>query len=233
MASFTIEDIEFIRGKSGISYEEAIALLDYHNGDVMRALVDLERNGKLKMERASAGEAPRASSGKRGSFWSTRLVITGNGKVVANVSILFVIIAALVSFWLVLGALVACVFLGYRISISTISDDTNDRLDRMVKNAAENVKRTATGFAKGVSEAIEHRQEKAQTRQQPVVKKNVKDFAPDDADPVDTPESFVQEMEEREKHDAPTIQVPVKVESSDGNVVLTTDEEGFGTATIE
>ena len=34
MASYTIEDIELIRRKSGISYQEAVSLLDYHNGNV-------------------------------------------------------------------------------------------------------------------------------------------------------------------------------------------------------
>ena len=48
MERYTIQDIEFIRRKSGISYQEAVALLDYHNGNVTRALVDLERNGRIK-----------------------------------------------------------------------------------------------------------------------------------------------------------------------------------------
>ena len=50
MASYSMEDIELIRRRSGMSYEEAIALLDYHDGSVARALVDLERNGRLKEE---------------------------------------------------------------------------------------------------------------------------------------------------------------------------------------
>ena len=58
MAAYTIEDIELIRRKSGISYQEAVALLDYHNGNVARALVDLERNGRLK-ENISQ-EAPKS-----------------------------------------------------------------------------------------------------------------------------------------------------------------------------
>ena len=40
MERYTIEYIELIRRKSGISYQEAVALLDYHNGNVARALVD-------------------------------------------------------------------------------------------------------------------------------------------------------------------------------------------------
>ena len=61
MASYTIEDIELIRRKSGISYQEAVALLDYHNGNVARALVDLERNGRIKPE--SQQKASASSSG--------------------------------------------------------------------------------------------------------------------------------------------------------------------------
>ena len=56
MASYTIEDIELIRRKSGISYQEAVALLDYHNGNVARALVDLERNGRIKPESSQTAQ---------------------------------------------------------------------------------------------------------------------------------------------------------------------------------
>lgn len=64
MASYTIEDIELIRRKSGISYQEAVSLLDYHNGNVARALVDLERNGRLKPD-AAAQDAPKSAERKR------------------------------------------------------------------------------------------------------------------------------------------------------------------------
>ncbi len=243
MASYTIEDIEYIRRKSGISYQEAIALLDYHNGDVMRALVDLERNGKLgDSARAAAEHQPAAEdykerAARRGGFLSTRLVITGSGRVVANVSIIFVIIASLVSFWLVIGALIACVFLGYRISISTVSDENNEKLDRMVRGAADNVKRTASSIAHNVNAAIEHRQ--AQRQPQPQPKETVADLdAKEDGQPAEepapgSPEAFVRDLEELERHDVPTIQVPVKVESTDGSVVCTTDGDGYSTATIE
>ena len=45
MSKYTFEDIEILRQKSGISYEEAVNLLEYHNGSLARALVDLEKNG--------------------------------------------------------------------------------------------------------------------------------------------------------------------------------------------
>ena len=48
METYTIEDIELLRKKSGLSYQEAVALLDYHNGNLARALIDLEKSGRLK-----------------------------------------------------------------------------------------------------------------------------------------------------------------------------------------
>ena len=50
MEPYTIEDIEMLRKKSGLSYQESVALLDYHNGSLARALIDLEKHGKLKNE---------------------------------------------------------------------------------------------------------------------------------------------------------------------------------------
>ena len=50
MEQYTIEDIELLRKKSGMSYQEAVALLDYHNGSLARALIDLEKHGRLKDE---------------------------------------------------------------------------------------------------------------------------------------------------------------------------------------
>ena len=59
MANYTIDDIEILRKKSGITYEEAVNLLEYHNGSLTRSLVDLERNGRLRDD----GPTTRAASG--------------------------------------------------------------------------------------------------------------------------------------------------------------------------
>ena len=239
MASYTIEDIEFIRRKSGIGYQEAIALLDYHGGDVMRALVDLERNGKLKGSVETAREQPKAQP--RRGFLQTRLVITNKETTIANLSVLYFIIALCVSPWLVLGSVIAAIFFGYRISISALTEASNDKIEKMVRSAADNVKSAASSIAKNVGSAIERRA----TQQKPAAaapKKTVGDPAaqapamdvPTAQAPEATPEDYLREMEEEAAgHDVPTIQVPVKVDSTDGSVVYTTDAEGYGTATIE
>ena len=235
MASYTIEDIEFIRRKSGIGYQEAIALLDYHGGDVMRALVDLERNGKLSGSVEAAREQPKAQP--RRSIFQTRLQVTNKENTIANLSILYFIIALVVSPWLVLGSVIAAIFFGYRINISTLSDANNEKFEKTVRSAADNVKRAATSIAKNVGDAIERRNAQVQKEATPAAKKTVEDIGPKAEDPHApevTPEEILEEMEqEAAAHDVPTIQVPVKVDSTDGSVVYTTDAEGFGTATIE
>ena len=233
MASYTIEDIEFIRRKSGIGYQEAIALLDYHGGDVMRALVDLERNGKLRGSVETAREQPKAQP--RRSFLQTRLVITNKETTVANLPVLYFIIALCVSPWLVLGSVIAAIFFGYRISISALTEAGNDKIEKMVRSAADNVKSAASSLAKNVGSAIERRA----VQQKPAAaapKKTAEEPAAQtpEATTEATPEDYLREMEEEAAgRDVPTIQVPVKVDSTDGSVVYTTDAEGYGTATIE
>ena len=65
MATYSMEDIELIRRKSGITYEEAVSMLDYHNGDVARVLIDLEKNGRLHEVNTTRTQAPQADSSKK------------------------------------------------------------------------------------------------------------------------------------------------------------------------
>ena len=68
MESYSIEDIELLRRKSGLSYQEAVALLDYHNGSLARALIDLEKSGRLKEDdgREETGSREKKTGQKDG-----------------------------------------------------------------------------------------------------------------------------------------------------------------------
>ena len=61
MAAYTIEDVELLRKKGGMTYQEAVALLEYHNGNLARALIDLEKNGRLKDEKEAAGNTEKGT----------------------------------------------------------------------------------------------------------------------------------------------------------------------------
>ena len=241
MASYTIEDIELIRKKSGISYQEAVALLDYHNGNVARALVDLERNGRIKPESQQKASASSAgdSHHNRGAlsrlfskFYRFRLKVKKGDIVIANLSLLFSLLALMISPHLVLIAAILILVLGYRVSF-----DKNDRafasanLEKMVRNAADNVKSTVSDFAKGFEDGFN--QEKGESEpKHDAQQKPSQESKKDDR-------SFYQSNPAATTYhtaytgSAPTIQVPVQVESQDGSVSVEDDKDGYTNATIE
>ena len=241
MASYTIEDIELIRKKSGISYQEAVALLDYHNGNVARALVDLERNGRIKPENQQ--KASTSSSGishnNRGvlsrlfsKFYRFRLKVKKGDIVIANLSLLFFLLALMISPHLVIIAAILVLILGYRVSF-----DKNDRafasanLEKMVRNAADNVKSTVSDFAKGFEDGFARDKDESEAKRDAQQKPS--------QEPKKDDRSFYQSNPAATTYhtaytgSAPTIQVPVQVESQDGSVSVEDDKDGYTNATIE
>ena len=241
MASYTIEDIELIRKKSGISYQEAVALLDYHNGNVARALVDLERNGRIKPESQQKASASSAgdSHHNRGAlsrlfskFYRFRLKVKKGDIVIANLSLLFSLLALMISPHLVIIAAILILVLGYRVSF-----DKNDRafasanLEKMVRNAADNVKSTVSDFTKGFEDGFNQEKDESEPKQDAQQKPS--------QEPKKDDRSFYQSNPAATTYhtaytgSAPTIQVPVQVESQDGNVSVEDDKDGYTNATIE
>lgn len=236
MASYTIEDIELIRRKSGISYQEAVALLDYHNGNVARALVDLERNGRIKPEAERGGKDRQANkdphrSRNRSGFinamsklYQARFKIRKGDVVIVNLSLLFSLVSLLISPHLVIVGAIVTLLLGYRLSFDKHDPDfASANLEKMVRNASQNVKDSVTSM--------------------------VQEFTGDAPAPkAEAPKAEQESKPERSYYQgnpaattchaayggsAPTIQVPVQVESQDGSVTLEADKDGFTEATIE
>ena len=233
MAAYTIEDIELIRRKSGISYQEAVALLDYHNGNVARALVDLERNGRLKEN--SSQEAPKS---KQQGFSATvngkpvtkstvmellhkcfraRIKIRREDTPILNISTLFAALTLLISPHLVVvGAIIALV-LGYKFSFEKHDHACDgENLERTVRNAAENVKTSVNDFTKSFQGSSAEK-------------------AADKAEPADEGRSYysASRPEPTYRPSYPTMNVPVQVESQDGNVTIEADKDGYSSATVE
>ena len=100
----------------------------------------------------------------------------------------------------------------------------------MVRNAAENVKSTVSDFTKGFED---NKTDKAAEE----AKQEINEAAEDIAKGVDR--SFYQSNPAATTYhtaytgSAPTIQVPVQVETQEGSVNVQDDSEGFTNATIE
>ncbi len=224
MERYTIEDIEILRRKSGISYEEAVNLLEYHNGNLARALVDLERNGRIKpqAEQKKAPSCHGASHKKASNFFGRlyrfRLIVKKGDITIVNLSLLFSLIALLISPHLVFLGLIVLLVLGYRVTFDTNSADfAGDNLESMVKNAAQNVKSTVNNLTRDFGG-------------------NEKQAAPKQ----DDGRSFYQSETARpapaaQTPPAPPAQTtPVSVQyQDDGKVEVKEDTDGYSEATIE
>lgn len=224
MERYTIEDIEILRRKSGISYEEAVNLLEYHNGNLARALVDLERNGRIKPQAEQKKTASSHSVGakKASNFFSRlyrfRLIVKKGDVTILNISLLFSLVALLISPHLMFLGLIVLLVLGYRITFDTNSTDfASDNLETMVKSAAQNVKSTVSNLAKDISSSEKHAAEKQ-----------------------DDGRSFYQSEPAKpapaaQTPPAPPAQTtPVSVQyQDDGKVEVREDADGYSEATIE
>ena len=151
--------------------------------------------------------------------------------VIANLSLLFALLALMISPHLAIIAAILILVLGYRVSF-----DKNDRafasanLEKMVRNAADNVKSTVSDFAKGFEDGFDREKNEPDTRkdaQQPAQeeKKDSRSFY--QSNPAATTYHTAY------TGSAPTIQVPVQVESQDGSVSVEDDKDGYTNATIE
>ena len=168
MAKYTIEDIEILRQKSGISYEEAVNLLEYHNGSLARALVDLEKNGRLKNDTASAA----GHKGLKGVFqtlYSLRMKVKKGDVTIVNLSSIFMIVALAMAPHLCVVGLIAAILLGYRFSMERGSKAfASETFDDIVNNAKSNVQSTVNSFTqqfvKGNEDKAQPEEEKPQPR---------------------------------------------------------------------
>ena len=237
MASYTIEDIELIRRKSGISYQEAVALLDYHNGNVARALVDLERNGRIKAEPVKTEApkaAPRAAAAPEKktetSFWGTladiatklyrmRIKIHKGDVAILNISVLFSLLA-LSAFWVVLVGVIICLAMGYKFSFTKDDPDfRGENIGKMVRSAADNVKASVNEVSRTFHEEAANTNK---AEEKPVQKaENARSYY------------SAKAATAAYRPDVPTLNVPVQVESQDGSVTIKSENDGFNSATVE
>ena len=246
MEAYTIEDVELLRRKSGMTYQEAVALLEYHNGNLARALIDLERNGRLKDEKAAdrntnAGTANTRKAAKRGEtkekainllqkLYQFRVKVHKGDIPIINLSVIFAAIALLFAPHVTIIGIIAAMILGYRFSFSQMDADfAADNLKTTVKNAADNVKATVNSAVKTIKETVAQETAKAEAKKetkeaaQPVIKVETK--------PEEAAEIELETMAERIVN-VPTIQVPVQTETREGSVQIDEDRNGYSSVTI-
>lgn len=135
-----IRNIDYLREKANVSYEEAMTLLERNDNNVMRALVELEQQGRVytqaQAESANAQQGPsdwqkrqnekREAKEKAASFFQrafqTRLVVErkqedGDKATVANLSVPFVIGATIIAPYLAVATAAITLVCGYQVKV--------------------------------------------------------------------------------------------------------------------
>lgn len=154
MPKYTTQDIDVIRRKSGISYNEAVSLLKYHNGSLSQALLDLEKNGRILENEVNSN---RHGMGRHKNVFQVlyrfRLKIKKDDITIINLSVLFLIFALIFSPWVVIIGLLFALVLGYRIRLDRRCREFEDiSLQDTLKHAGENIKHTVDSLIRDVEE---------------------------------------------------------------------------------
>ncbi len=205
MAKYTIQDIDIIRRKSGLTYNEAVSILKYHNGSLTQALLDLEKNGKIREHETKTSTTGRGRN--RNIFYilyRLRLKISKENIVILNLSALFMIFALLFAPWVVIVGMLFALVMGYHIRIDRRSKEFEDvSLEQNIKHAGENIKQTVDNI--------------------------IRESAKDDEEM----QSDVPEVKETRNESPASGTQPVDVElPEDGEYTIKEDDDGYHEASI-
>src|ERR1035437_10303675 len=97
--TINLESIEMLRERANVSYEEARAALEKFDGNIVEALIYLEKQDRLK-------PPPRDIGGKSG-FWATvnkylkignetKFIVSKDGRIVLDLSLNIVILVTII-----------------------------------------------------------------------------------------------------------------------------------------
>jgi len=118
--NYTLNDVETLRDKTGVSYEEAVSLLEKYDGDMTRALIELEKRGELGEKGIKInvnGNAADILSKLWRKGCDTRLIVERDGERLVNLSVLFMLLALLLGWRLVIVAAILALALGCRVKL--------------------------------------------------------------------------------------------------------------------
>ncbi|MDR0898060.1 MAG: hypothetical protein LBN04_09410 [Oscillospiraceae bacterium] len=168
-----LKNIEYLREKADVSYEEAASLLEQFDGNVMRVLVELERQGRVYGKESATGyqapprpnaqtAAPKKDAKKQATGFITKamqhrvVVESGSGetkKTIANLSAPYCAGATLVAPWLAVGSVALMFMMGYKVKIKKEKPGTiPDNVETFVDQTVNNIKQTASSIQQTAQE---------------------------------------------------------------------------------
>lgn len=145
--SISINQIDELRERAGVNYTDAKEALESCNGDMLEALVYLEKYKKARPSKtACTGTSFSDKTSallKKGS--STRCIMHKQGRIILNISMNMLVLIGIITIpliELIAVALLIALFTGHRFKLESSSSDTtkiNETLEK-VSNSVEQAK---------------------------------------------------------------------------------------------
>lgn len=164
------EKVEYLRNKANISYEEAVELLERYDEDLTRALIELERSGRIRPEPIAGDhsdyddahrdtrEHARRNNSRHASRFLTilfnhKLLVLKGDEVLANLPIAYYIFFVLVAPHLFFFSIVLMFLCGCRIQRKqepgTIREED---VSQFAANTARNIRTTVNSFTQNLQQ---------------------------------------------------------------------------------
>ena len=114
---YTLEDIETLKNRTGITYEEAISLLEKYDGDIARCLVELEKRGKIEDKKGFDLGETLTDLWQKGCAY--RIVLEKGERTICDLPVIYMILALLVGWRLVLVSAIIALVAGVKVRLET------------------------------------------------------------------------------------------------------------------
>lgn len=145
--SINLEQIEALRERANVSYGEAKEALETCNGDLVEALIYLEKNNKIKSERFSAKSMGIWETIKKiiSKGNSTRFVIKKHEREVLSMPVTIAVIAAIIAPPLVAVGIILALVTSHKFRFESKDGDdmeinkTLDKVSEVVDNAKQKI----------------------------------------------------------------------------------------------
>lgn len=158
MQKHEIEQIDYLRDKAGLTYEEAIDLLDKNGGDLTQCMVELERQGRVQPE---GNPEERGGPHRRGPAfvldWESikrvlfsRVSVRKGDLIVTNLTVLAWVFVAFSAPWVLIVGIIATFLTGCKIKWNKSAANPNLDFQGFVGQAYTNIRRTADSVSDAV-----------------------------------------------------------------------------------
>lgn len=125
MANITLEQIDLIMQRANVSYSEAKEALEQCNGDVVEALLYLEKTDRIESQKQTTTNSTDKVTSVVNKLNATNFIMKKKERTYVNVPLSIALIAIILCFHVSIIGIVIALILGVRISIVGENDIAN------------------------------------------------------------------------------------------------------------